>query len=188
MDALHHSFKEFSHTSDPTKLPFNASPDRTEGAGEANTFLSLPVKRNARQLKNKAQTSLFSKPETEYAFLDFEHALRESIGHNVRRDTEATRKRLENDIKDKEAEKKAQIDERNAIYAELKMEAPATVSEVSEVRPAVSDRLEIRGYLPSAEQWYLLNQLRGKSQLNQSTPAHPNDPLKESTNSFSTLL
>jgi hypothetical protein len=137
MDA-HHSFKEFSQATEPHKLPFNASPDRTEGAGEATSFLKLPFKRNARLLKNKSQPfpiALF-KTDEEYTYLDFEQCLKPWILGSVVRDCDTTRRMLEKE------------DALNGVKVNAALKATEGMS------------LELGGYCPSPSQWYLLNQLR----------------------------
>nr|KAJ3421735.1 pH-response regulator protein palA/rim20 [Polyrhizophydium stewartii] len=52
-----HSFSELFTAPHPASLPFNNCPERTEGAGEASTFLGLPTKRNARPVTVKPPPS-----------------------------------------------------------------------------------------------------------------------------------
>jgi hypothetical protein len=97
MQGAHHSWKEF-YDYKPENLPFNTSPDKTLGAGEVSSFLSIPIKRNSRKIPNSAlspfQTAIkqIMKPETKYqypetdkahktVYLNFEYAL---LPHLVR--------------------------------------------------------------------------------------------------------
>ncbi|KAJ1344942.1 hypothetical protein BSLG_000457 [Batrachochytrium salamandrivorans] len=56
-DTVTHSFSELYNIECPSLLPFNESPDRTEGAGEVSTFLGLPTKRNAHPITIKPAAS-----------------------------------------------------------------------------------------------------------------------------------
>ncbi|KAJ3321894.1 hypothetical protein HDV06_003760 [Boothiomyces sp. JEL0866] len=158
---VHHSFKELYEAISPADLPFNHEPDYNDGAGEATTFIALPVKRNARKIGNQAKKSILvalklavTNPnlideQEQYTYLDYEKALMPYILSTTADDSKKTLKIL------LEHEEKLRLDDYyvESINPEIQQTKEALKNSVFDSHLALSN-------IPQKTQWYALNQLR----------------------------
>lgn len=176
MNNYHHSFKEFSHARDPKMLPFNASPDRTEGAGEASTFLALPFKRNAQPIdNNKTIYSLHKKDLPEYEHLDFQYWLNSHFIKRYQKDSIKTKIKLDFEKNAKEDaydnfrddQKKYDIESKQQSSADIQLTAESPVKVYTNGKCAILEEMKFEndesGLMPTSDLWYHLNQLRGNN-------------------------
>jgi hypothetical protein len=155
-DDIHHSFKELFEAKQPELLPFNQILDKTKGAGETTTFISIPIKRNARTLPTKSNKihalNKLLNPAVEsdsvsnqlnYSYLNFEKALMPHILLTASNDTSKTIKIL------LEHEQQLKLDD---YYVDLPSMNNST--------PQRFDEKLVLSHFPSDSQWYTMNQLR----------------------------
>ncbi|KAJ3269210.1 bck1-like resistance to osmotic shock [Terramyces sp. JEL0728] len=158
---VHHSFKELYEAINPADLPFNHEPDYNDGAGEATTFIALPVKRNARKIGNQAKKSLIATlklavtnpnlidEQDQYTYLDYEKALMPYILSTTADDSAKTLKIL------LEHEEKLKLDD---YYVDS---INATIQHTKEeLKNRTYDNHLVLSNIPQKTQWYSLNQLR----------------------------
>jgi hypothetical protein len=157
-DDIHHSFKELFEAKQPELLPFNQILDKTKGAGESTTFISIPIKRNARKLPSKANKMNALKEllnpgvdsdncsnQLNYSFLNFEKALMPHILLTASNDSSKTIKIL------LEHEQQLKLDD---YYVDL-----PSIGTTSSASPKFDEKL-VLSHFPSDSQWYTMNQLR----------------------------
>jgi hypothetical protein len=153
VEEIHHSFKELFEATEVGSLPFNQILEKQKGAGETSTFISIPIKRNARRLPSKSNKSNIFKellnpnlesislPQVSYAYLNFEKAL---IPHILLTNTEDSSKTINLLL---EHEKQLKLDD---YYGEI---------HANHSNSTLQDKL-VLSHFPSDSQWYAMNQLR----------------------------
>lgn len=158
---VHHSFKELYEAINPSDLPFNHEPDYNDGAGEATTFIALPIKRNARKIGNQARKSIITTlklavtnpnlvdEQERYTFLDYEKALMPYILSTTADDSAQTLRIL------LEHEEKLKLDDYyvDSITPEIQQTKEALKNKTFDNHLVLSN-------MPQKSQWYTLNQLR----------------------------
>ena len=169
----HHSFKELFETKSAQELPFNQAVDHAAGgAGEFSTFISIPIKRNARTVPNSSIKNVFktlllnsSSNHSEYAqqegnlqdfrfaFLDFKAALLPHIdgprGSRVNHDLHLEQNDAKNNSQSSGEKDQFGLEE----YYFPNADSDAIL--LQEETPSLHFT-----HLPTPSQWYIMNQLR----------------------------
>ncbi|KAJ3361920.1 pH-response regulator protein palA/rim20 [Kappamyces sp. JEL0680] len=179
-ESVHHSFKELYHCSQPESLPFNQATDQpVGGAGEVSTFVSLPIKRNARTVPNSALYPIQNA---------FKQLLNPSAAHEQYRSLGS---QLENG-KREEGFRYAFLNFETALMPHIEgshasMNKKTTIDDYYSDRSVIASQASLPNlhfaHFPTPSQWYLVNQLR----IHAGAPERSADGIEKLANYYAQL-
>ncbi|KAJ3301565.1 pH-response regulator protein palA/rim20 [Kappamyces sp. JEL0829] len=182
-ESVHHSFKELYHCSQPESLPFNQATDQpVGGAGEVSTFVSLPIKRNARTVPNSALYPIQNA---------LKQLLNPSAAHEQYRSLGS---QLENG-KREEGFRYAFLNFETALMPHIEgshasMNKKTTIDDYYSDRSVIASQASLAAlpnlhfaHFPTPSQWYLVNQLR----IHAGAPERSADGIEKLANYYAQL-